>query len=125
MALMKCLLYHHGFSKNIHKGIDAIYRFPVAGINTYIIAESKGGTSKLSKGAKKGDQMYDKWINNSIETLTRGSGELEKRNLFQANNANIPMLAVVVKLNLGKTKPEIDFGIQFYRGITSWGTPFE
>jgi RHS repeat-associated protein len=52
-----------------YKGIDAIYRF--SGIGTYVIAESKGGTSKLSKGAKKGDQMYDKWIDNSIKTLAR------------------------------------------------------
>jgi hypothetical protein len=107
-----------------YKGIDAIYRF--SGIDTYVIAESKGGNSKLSKGAQKGDQMYDKWIDSSITTLANSQkSNLEMKKLLQANEVHVPMIAMIVKLNLSRNDPEIDFGVQIYRGITKWGNPFE
>jgi hypothetical protein len=61
-----------------YHGIDAVYVANVGGMEMYVIAESKGGKSKLSKGAAKGDQMYKDWINNRSSAGELGALECKR-----------------------------------------------
>jgi hypothetical protein len=116
-----------------YHGIDAVYVAKVGGMDMYVIAESKGGKSKLSKGAAKGDQMYQNWIDESINQLeTKNRTANGYADFVQANKAHIPMLAAIVKLDIETNDPHLFFGVHLYPtignydGITKrWGNPFE
>ncbi|MDR3109861.1 MAG: hypothetical protein LBU65_09280 [Planctomycetaceae bacterium] len=115
-----------------YHGIDAVYHTAgTLGINMYVIAESKGDSAKLSKGAAKGDQMYGKWINKSITDLAKkNKGNSDYSDFANMNELNVPMIAMIVKLDVGG-KPSIDFCLNIYSGKdsintpNSWGAPFE
>ncbi|MDR2441326.1 MAG: hypothetical protein LBE12_18350 [Planctomycetaceae bacterium] len=49
--------------------LSVVYVVNIGGMDMYVIAESKGDKSKLSKSTAKGDQMYKDWIDSSIQKL--------------------------------------------------------
>jgi hypothetical protein len=135
--LARAIGFNTVFIQLAYTGIDAIYDsngkiFP--GNNMFVIAESKGGTSKLHDTKTKGKQMYDKWINMSIDQIaSKNSSNPDYTRLKMENITGQNMLAMIVKLDVGGTDPRINFAMQFYNGpglhnpnlISHWGKPFE
>ena len=101
-------------------GIDLLMRHTTG---TWGIFEAKGGRSKLGNPAI-GPQMQGRWINHWIEeTVGRNPNNPDGTSLENANDANIPMLAVITRFNVNAVRKQITLTGQQYRGansITSW-----
>jgi hypothetical protein len=104
-----------------YHGIDAVYVAEVGGMDMYVIAESKGGKSRLSKGAAKGDQMYKDWIDSSIKKLeNKNSNDQGYKEFAKTNNAGTLMLATIVKLDIETNDPHLFFGVHLYPTIGNY-----
>jgi hypothetical protein len=76
--------------------------------------------------------MYKKWINNSIIELKNKYPDDPKYTDFtRANDARMPMLALIVKLDIETRDPHLFFGVHLYpsignyTGTKKWEAPFE
>ncbi len=83
------------------RGFDQVWlkRDSQNNISEYFIVEAKGPGAKLSKGADKGDQMTNKWINNSLKEMDKskiaGRAELSEE-LFDAIERGDPKVNKLV-----------------------------
>ncbi|WP_231621093.1 contractile injection system protein, VgrG/Pvc8 family [Pseudoalteromonas sp. NZS71] len=66
----------------------------------YFIVEAKGPGAKLTKGAKKGDQMTDKWIDNTLASMKKSKKYQAQNqlgeNLFDAIEDGDPKISKLV-----------------------------
>jgi len=96
--------------------------------SVWAMIEAKGGTSRLSKGAKYGDQMQWKWIRHWYEWLAdknnnKSNDGDDLHNDYHSpfpSNAN-PIVAMVVSLNLRRRKDHLKIGVQSWtNNETPW-----
>jgi RHS repeat-associated protein len=85
----------------------------------YGIFEAKGGTSRLSTGARYGDQMNWRWINHWYKYLADNNRGLtpDGTALYRAyypQSRRKSILAVVTSLNLNRRKDQMKMGIQLW-----------
>ena len=117
VAVARCLgLEKENISMGYH-GFDALMYEPLT--DHYVILEAKGNTSKL-----RGNQMKDIWIKNRLTKLSSNIDRFEVHKTEVKSNKR-GMLAMVVKVYVKNNKFHIATRVQTYKGIKSWGKPFE
>ena len=84
-------------------GIDQIWakRDKDGNVLEYFIVEAKGPGAQLTKGAKKGEQMTDSWIKNTIERMGSSKKYPERnqlgQDLLKADDLDIPVNKLVIE----------------------------